>query len=213
MARMKFAPAIVGEKKTRNPGAPPQSQSSPSSSQASNETLPTTPTKSPGDLLPESKMPFSEFLKSEGQWAKSTARKDHLLQLPQKNHVYVDKNGDKRVLDARYEQPKTPYCRAELIRKRRLKKPHPKLVAARANKTVNDELEAYYMYFEASTHKGHLVWHHIPLAGTSRAVCSSAAHWQARILSFHMDRVGVSGLKRAAENRITDNTPPLVIMT
>lgn len=179
MARMKFVPASIGEKKTRNPLAPPRSEASPSSFLATNETPPVTPTKSTDDLSAESKMPFSEFTASEIQWAKSSARKDHLLHLPPKNHLYVDKNGHQRILDTRYDQTKSPYCRVEVIRKRRLKKPHPKLVAARANKTVNDQLEAYYMYFETSTHKGQAIWHHIPLAGTPRAVCFSPTHWQA----------------------------------
>lgn len=168
---MKFIPAAVGEKKTHTPVVSPRSPAAASPSQAPNESLPCVPSKSTDGLSAESKMPLSEFLKSEIQWAKSTTRKDHLLHLPPKNHLYVDKNGVQRVLDTRYDPTKSPYSRSEAFRRRRLKKPHPKLVAARANKTVNDRLEAYYMYFETSTHKGQLVWHHIPLAGKSRAVC------------------------------------------
>jgi hypothetical protein len=201
MARIQYVPARnAGKQNATKPGASPPSELPASSSitTASNESTQhsppsnSSPTNVSADSLPRSKALDLDFAKKEAAWAKSVARRDVLLQRPPKNHTYLDKKGVFKD-DGRFEQPKTAHSRTEFKRRRKLRKAHPKVAAAKANGTVFDELESYYAPFEFSSHKGGVVWHHVPLAGTPRAVCFFASIWQALTRTQLITEPGVSG--------------------
>lgn len=212
MARIKFVPARnAGKQNTSKPGASPPSELPASSSitTASNESIQpsppsnSSPTNVSVDSLPSSKNLDLEFAKKEAAWVKSVARRDVLLKLPPKNHTYLDKK-DVFKDDGRFEQPRTAHCRREVVRRRKLRKTHPKVAAAKANGTVFDELENYYANFEFSTHKGGVVWHHVPLAGTPRAVCFLASIWQALTRTQLITEPGVFGAQVSRWTRPED---------
>lgn len=190
MARIKYVPAKVQEKTTAC--APPPKETPPSASNPSPDSSPLAIPPVASSMLIDPLIAAAErnfaldFAKREVAYTRSVSRRDFLLQLPPKNHTYVYKDGVLKIHDGRFDQPKSAFCRSEVLRKRRLRKAHPKVAAARANWTLTQELEDYYMNFEFGTYKGAVIWHHVPLAGKPRAVCFLPGSLEALPLPFHV---------------------------
>lgn len=94
---------------------------------------------------------FVEFLKMEAKAANQRHLKDYRVKPPPAKHRYVDDDGY-ILFDDRYD----PTARA----RKKQKKTHPKVLAARRNKTTSGALEAWFEGMPPGVN--------IPIAGTSK---------------------------------------------
>lgn len=155
MARIKHVPTI-------SPPKPKSNSSSPGSD----------PSCSPKPLG------SSTFAKREAQWEARARRHDQLLQKPKRNHSYIRSNGEAVASDGRFDVVSQSPRR---MNRRR----HPKVAAAKDNRTLTSCLEKYYQGFELGQHKGKATWQHIPLAGFCRDEVASVPEVRVSRLSSH----------------------------